>query len=87
VFLLENVRFYAEEEGKGVKEDGSKFKPDSEDVNLFREKLTKHGDIYINDAFGCAHRAHSSVVGIQLQQRYININKSMFILFSTIYNV
>lgn len=69
VFLLENVRFYAEEEGKGVKEDGSKFKPDSEDVNLFREKLTKHGDIYINDAFGCAHRAHSSVVGIQLQQR------------------
>ena len=87
MFLLENVRFYAEEEGKGVKEDGSKFKPDSEDVNLFREKLTKHGDIYINDAFGCAHRAHSSVVGIQLQQRYININKSMFILFSTIYNV
>jgi len=69
VFLLENVRFYAEEEGKGVKEDGSKFKPESDAITAFREKLTKHGDIYVNDAFGCAHRAHSSVVGIQHTQR------------------
>lgn len=69
VILLENVRFYAEEEGKGVKENGSKFKPESDAVTLFREKLSKHGDVYVNDAFGCAHRAHSSVVGIQHQQR------------------
>ena len=69
VILLENVRFCAEEEGKGVKEDGSKFKPESDAVTLFREKLSKHGDVYVNDAFGCAHRAHSSVVGIQHQQR------------------
>jgi phosphoglycerate kinase len=69
VFLLENVRFYAEEEGKGVKEDGSKFKPEADAITAFREKLTKHGDVYVNDAFGCAHRAHSSVVGIQHTQR------------------
>lgn len=69
VFLLENVRFYAEEEGKGVQEDGSKIKPESDAITAFREKLTKHGDVYVNDAFGCAHRAHSSVVGIQHDQR------------------
>jgi len=69
VILLENVRFYAEEEGKGVKEDGSKFKPEADAITSFREKLSKHGDVYVNDAFGCAHRAHSSVVGIQHTQR------------------
>ncbi|WP_073178678.1 phosphoglycerate kinase [Flagellimonas flava] len=45
VLLLENLRFYAEEE-KG--EEG------------FAEALSKHGDVYINDAFGTAHRAHAS---------------------------
>jgi phosphoglycerate kinase len=45
VLLLENLRFYAEEK-KGDE--------------AFAEKLSKHGDIYINDAFGTAHRAHAS---------------------------
>lgn len=45
VLLLENLRFYKEEE-KG-------------DVS-FAEKLSKHGDVYVNDAFGTAHRAHAS---------------------------
>ena len=45
VLLLENLRFYKQEE-KG-------------DVG-FSEKLSKHGDIYVNDAFGTAHRAHAS---------------------------
>ena len=45
VLLLENLRFYAEE------------KKGDED---FAKKLAKHGDIYINDAFGTAHRAHAS---------------------------
>lgn len=45
VVLLENLRFYAEEE-KGNEE--------------FSQKLAKLGDIYVNDAFGTAHRAHAS---------------------------
>jgi phosphoglycerate kinase len=45
VLLLENLRFYKEEE-KGDKD--------------FAEKLSKLGDIYVNDAFGTAHRAHAS---------------------------
>ncbi len=45
VLLLENLRFYKEEE-KGDK--------------AFAEKLSKLGDVYINDAFGTAHRAHAS---------------------------
>ncbi len=49
VCLLENVRFYAEEE-----------KNDAE----FAGKLAKLGDIYCNDAFGSAHRAHASTEGV-----------------------
>lgn len=45
VLLLENLRFYKEEE------EGDK---------IFAEKLAKLGDIYVNDAFGTAHRAHAS---------------------------
>jgi 3-phosphoglycerate kinase len=49
VMLLENVRFYEEEE-----------KNDKE----FSRKLAALGDIYVNDAFGTAHRAHASTAGI-----------------------
>lgn len=49
VLLLENLRFYKEEE-KGDKD--------------FAEKLSRHGDIYVNDAFGTAHRAHASTAVI-----------------------
>ncbi len=45
VLLLENLRFYKEEEKGDV---------------AFAEKLSKHGDLYVNDAFGTAHRAHAS---------------------------
>ncbi len=45
ILLLENLRFYKEEE-KGDE--------------AFAEKLSKHGDVYVNDAFGTAHRAHAS---------------------------
>merc|ERR1711966_325929 len=65
VFVLENMRFYAEEEGKGVKEDGTKFKPSDEDVAKFRADLAALGDVYVCDAFGTAHRGHSSMVGMQ----------------------
>lgn len=45
ILLLENLRFHKEEQ------EGDK---------AFAEKLAKHGDIYVNDAFGTAHRAHAS---------------------------
>lgn len=83
IIVLENMRFYAEEEGKGCRhEEGcpgskcakkapskgekcDKFKPTEEEVASFRTSLAKLGDIYVCDAFGTAHRAHSSMVGMQ----------------------
>lgn len=69
VILLENLRFHIEEEGKGKDANGEKVKADKDAVAQFRAQLTKLGDVYINDAFGTAHRAHSSVVGVELPQR------------------
>lgn len=69
IFLLENLRFHAEEEGSSKDKDGKKTKADPEEVKKFRASLTKLGDVYVNDAFGTAHRAHSSMVGIDLPQK------------------
>lgn len=72
IILLENLRYYKEEE----KGDHS-----------FAEKLSKFGDIYVNDAFGTAHRAHASTaviaeffpnkkcVGLLLASEIENVNK------------
>ncbi|RZL05900.1 MAG: phosphoglycerate kinase, partial [Pedobacter sp.] len=60
VLLLENLRFYKEEE-KGDK--------------AFAEKLSKLGDVYVNDAFGTAHRAHASTAVIA---DYFDKDKKMF---------
>jgi len=69
VALLENLRFHIEEEGKIKKADGSSVKADPGAVAAFRASLTTLGDVYVNDAFGTAHRAHSSIVGVNLPQR------------------
>ena len=69
VVLLENLRFHIEEEGKAKNEDGTSTKADPVKVAAFRASLTKLGDIYVNDAFGTAHRAHSSVVGVDLPDK------------------
>jgi len=69
VILLENLRFHIEEEGSVKDKDGKKTKADAADVDKFRKGLTALGDVYINDAFGTAHRAHSSMVGVKLPQR------------------
>jgi phosphoglycerate kinase len=69
VILLENLRFHIEEEGSVKNKDGTKTKADATNVTKFREQLTRLGDVYVNDAFGTAHRAHSSMVGVQLRQR------------------
>ncbi|XP_067903424.1 phosphoglycerate kinase 1 [Heterodontus francisci] len=69
VILLENLRFHVEEEGKGKDASGNKIKADEQKVKCFRESLSKLGDVYVNDAFGTAHRAHSSMVGINLSKK------------------
>ena len=69
VILLENLRFHIEEEGKIKDKEGNVTKASEADVQKFRASLSKLGDIYVNDAFGTAHRAHSSVVGIDLPVR------------------
>lgn len=69
VILLENLRFHVEEEGKGVDTSGNKIKASADSVKAFRESLRKLGDVYVNDAFGTAHRAHSSMMGDGFDQR------------------
>ena len=60
VLLLENLRFYKEEEKGDI---------------AFAEKLSKLGDVYVNDAFGTAHRAHASTAVIA---EYFPADKKMF---------
>ncbi|PKS06709.1 hypothetical protein jhhlp_006783 [Lomentospora prolificans] len=69
VILLENLRFHPEEEGSSKDKEGNKVKADKAKVEEFRKGLTALGDIYVNDAFGTAHRAHSSMVGVDLPQK------------------
>ena len=69
IFLLENLRYHIEEEGSSKDKDGKKVKADPEAVKKFRQELTSMADVYINDAFGTAHRAHSSMVGLEVPQR------------------
>lgn len=69
IILLENLRFHVEEEGKGLDASGAKVKASDDQVKAFKASLTKLGDVYVNDAFGTAHRAHSSMVGVEHAQR------------------
>lgn len=65
VILLENLRFYAEEESGGIE---------------FSKALSKLGDIYVNDAFGTAHRNHASTAVLPT---FFKDNKAMGFLLST----
>jgi phosphoglycerate kinase len=69
VILLENLRFHIEEEGKVKLKDGTSRKAEPAAVAEFRASLSRLGDVYVNDAFGTAHRAHSSMVGVGLAQK------------------
>ena len=62
VALLENIRFYPEEEllNKYVKQDAAT----KERIDTFVKNLASLGEIYVNDAFGTAHRAHASTAGV-----------------------
>ena len=68
ILLLENVRFYKEEE-KGDRD--------------FASKLAKHGDIYANDAFGTAHRAHASTT---IAAEFFEEKYAGFLLYKEIAN-
>lgn len=59
IIMLENIRFHPEETNQ------------LPTTNIFRKKLSQLGDIFVNDAFGCMHRAHSSIVGISAKEKYI----------------
>ncbi len=70
VLLLENLRFHAEEEGKPVgidKEDpayDAAKKEMKERQKVFAKTLASYADVYVNDAFGTAHRRHASTAVI-----------------------
>ena len=68
VLLLENLRFYSAE---------NKIKTDEEKAatKVFAEKLSTYADVYVNDAFGTAHRAHASTAVIA---DYFDENTKMF---------
>lgn len=61
IIMLENIRFYKEETEMTSKTEN------------FRKQLSNLGDVYINDAFGCCHREHSSIVGINTREKYLGI--------------
>lgn len=83
VLLLENLRFYAEEEGKprGLAEDASDEekaiakKAIKESQKDFTKRLASLADCYVNDAFGTAHRAHASTA---LIAEYFDKDSKMF---------
>ena len=70
VLLLENLRFYPEEEGKpvGVEKGTPEFDEAKKEMKVrqkeFAKKLASYADVYVNDAFGTAHRKHASTAVI-----------------------
>ena len=78
--LLENLRFYPEEEGKpvGVEKGTPEFdeakKAMKESQKKFAQKLASYADVYVNDAFGTAHRRHASTAVIA---DYFNADSKM----------
>lgn len=81
--LLENLRFHAEEEGKprGLADDASDEekaaakKAIKESQKEFTKTLASYADVYVNDAFGTAHRAHASTA---LIAEYFDAEHKMF---------
>lgn len=81
--LLENLRFYAEEEGKprGLAEDATDEEKSAAKKAIkasqkeFAKHLASYADCYVNDAFGTAHRAHASTA---LIADYFDSNNKMF---------
>ncbi|MBD5173724.1 MAG: phosphoglycerate kinase [Bacteroidales bacterium] len=70
VLLLENLRFYPEEEGKpvGIEKTDAGYEDAKKEMKQrqkdFAKKLASYADVYVNDAFGTAHRKHASTAVI-----------------------
>ncbi len=69
ILLLENLRFYAEEEGKPrMEKEDPKYDEAKKALKAaqkdFAKKLASYADVYVNDAFGTAHRKHGSTAVI-----------------------
>jgi len=84
ILMLENTRFYKEEEGKVKKADGmtdeeykAKKAAMKEKQAVLAKKLASYGDIFCNDAFGSAHRAHASTAVIS---KYMPVSVAGFLL-------
>jgi len=82
VLMLENLRFYEEEEGKPriaetatEEEKAAAKKATKESQKKFTATLASYADCYVNDAFGTAHRAHASTA---LIAKYFDENNKMF---------
>lgn len=75
VLLLENVRFHSEEEllNKYSKQDSET----QSKIDEFVKELASLGEVYVNDAFGTAHRAHASTQGVT---KYFDQNACGFLL-------
>ncbi len=84
IVMLENTRFYDEEEGKAKKADGmsdadyqAKKAALKDKQKALAKKLASYGDIYCNDAFGSAHRAHASTAVVC---KYMKENVAGFLM-------
>ena len=81
VLVLENLRFYAEEEGKprGIEKEDPGYDEAKKAIKASQKEFTKtlasYGEYYINDAFGTAHRAHASTA---LIADYFDADHKMF---------
>lgn len=81
VLMLENLRFYAEEEGKprGIEKGEEGYDEAKKAIKASQKEFTKtlasYGEYYINDAFGTAHRAHASTA---LIADYFDADHKMF---------
>ena len=70
ILLLQNLRYYAEEEGKprGIEKDDPNFEVAKKEMKAkqaeFAKKLASYAEVYVNDAFGTAHRKHASTAVI-----------------------
>ena len=84
VLMLENTRFYKEEQGKLKQKEGQsdeEFKAKKAELKEKQQELAKklasYGDIYCNDAFGTAHRAHASTAVIT---KYVPVSVAGFLM-------